>query len=69
MLRMVPLPASRRGFDAPCFTPYPSPHMSNRLTAADAANAPTRAMTACALMTMTTKIMTDPSGPELCRAT
>jgi hypothetical protein len=45
--------------------------MSNRLATADAANAPARAMTACALMTMTmtSKIMTDPSGPELCRAT
>ncbi|CAN1514234.1 hypothetical protein MCEMIH16_00892 [Caulobacteraceae bacterium] len=48
---------------------YPSAHMSNRLATADAANAPARAMTACALMTMTSKIMTDPSGPELCRAT
>jgi len=43
--------------------------MTPRLAIADAANAPTRAMTACALMSMTSKIMTDPSGPELCRAT
>jgi hypothetical protein len=43
--------------------------MTSRFTTADAANAPARAMTACALMAMTLKIMTDPSGPELFRAT
>jgi len=42
--------------------------MTSRLTTADAANAPARAMTARALMSMTIKIMTDPPGPELCRA-
>jgi hypothetical protein len=43
--------------------------MIPRLAIADAANAPAGAMTACVLMSMTSKIMTDPSGPELCRAT
>jgi len=43
--------------------------MSTRFTIASCQTAPARAMTACALMTMTSKIMTDPSGPELCRAT
>ncbi|MDP1738969.1 MAG: hypothetical protein Q8L23_16195 [Caulobacter sp.] len=43
--------------------------MSTRLTTADAATAPAQAMTACALMSMTSKIITDPSGPELASAT
>ena len=76
MLRMVPLPTMwggvtsvRGGFDVRLAEAYPSPDMTSRFTTADAANAPARAMTACALMAMTLKIMTDPSGPELCRAT
>jgi hypothetical protein len=44
--------------------------MSNRLTTAGASAAPAGAMTVRALlMSMTSKIMTDPSGPELARAT
>jgi hypothetical protein len=43
--------------------------MSIRFTTADASTAPAGAMTACALMSMTRKIITDPSGPELACAT
>jgi len=43
--------------------------MTSRFTIADAANAPAGAMTARAHMSMTSKIITDPSGPELARAT
>jgi len=43
--------------------------MTSRFTTAATTAAPARAMTACALMSKTSKIMTDPSGPELCRAT
>ncbi len=43
--------------------------MSPRLTIAGRQIAPAGAMTARALMSMTSKIMTDPSGPELYRAT
>lgn len=50
-------------------TAYPCRHMSTRVTTVGRPTAPAGAMTACALMTMTRKIMTDPSGPELYRAT
>jgi hypothetical protein len=43
--------------------------MTSRLTIAGRQTAPSGAMTARALMSMTSKIITDPPGPELARAT
>jgi len=42
--------------------------MTSRFTIVGRQTAPARATTARALMSKTIKIMTDPSGPELCRA-